>query len=222
MGVAGFRGAKGGVSMALGVAGALYGLVAAAAAALGISAGASVGTLALLEGLPAAGAFSSTGAGTGSPSGLPVAVTPPAPITSPGGVVEVPSVMVALYKRAAARTCPGLPWTVLAAIGTVESGNGTSSQPGVHSGSNYAGAQGPMQFEPATFAAYAYPVPGGGVSPPSPYDPTDAVFAAARMLCANGGSNSTGLPAAVFAYNHASWYVDEVMSLSALYRSQDP
>jgi len=50
-----------------------------------------------------------------------------------------------LYERAAA-TCPGLSWTVLAAIGTVESGNGTSNALGVHSGANSAGAEGPMQF----------------------------------------------------------------------------
>ena len=83
------------------------------------------------------------------------------------------------YQQAAS-TCPGLPWTVLAAIGTVESDNGTSTLPGVQSGANSAGAEGPMQFEPATFAAYDEPVPPGGANPPSPYDPTDANYAAAR------------------------------------------
>jgi len=72
--------------------------------------------------------------------------------------------MLTLYQEAA-MTCPGLSWTVLAAIGTVESGNGTSDLPGVHSGANYAGAEGPMQFEPATFAAYGTPVPPGGAVP---------------------------------------------------------
>lgn len=206
--------------MPLGVAGALCGLVVAAAGALGVSAAASAATLSLLTGLPGAGGSSSYQPAVGSPS--PPAVQQASPVTGPGGVVEVPSQMVGLYKQAAVRTCPGLAWTVLAAIGTIESGNGTSTLPGVHSGSNYAGAQGPMQFEPATFAAYDEPVPPGGASPPSPYDPTDAVFAAARMLCANGGSSQAGLPAAVFAYNHASWYVDEVMSLASLYQSQDP
>jgi hypothetical protein len=92
--------------------------------------------------------------------------------TSPSAtaVTQIPSDMLALYQGAAS-TCPGLPWTVLAAIGTVESGNGTSNLPGVHSGANSAGAEGPMQFEPVTFAAYATPVPPGGVNPPSPYDP---------------------------------------------------
>ena len=100
--------------------------------------------------------------------------------------------MLSLY-QAAAVTCPGLPWTVLAAIGTVESGNGTSSLPGVHSGANGAGAEGPMQFEPATFAAYDQPVPPGGADPPSPYDATDAVYAAARMLCADGAAGGADI-----------------------------
>jgi hypothetical protein len=60
--------------------------------------------------------------------------------------------MLGLYQAAAA-TCPGLPWTVLAAIGTIQSANGTSDLPGVASGANAAGAEGPMQMEPATFAA---------------------------------------------------------------------
>ncbi len=122
----------------------------------------------------------------------------------------IPASMLALYEEAAA-TCPGLPWTVLAAIGTVESDNGRSSLPGVHSGSNGAGAEGPMQFEPATFAAYDQPVPPGGATPPSPYDPTDAVYAAARMLCANGAAGGADLPGAVFAYNHDPAYVTQVL-----------
>ena len=124
--------------------------------------------------------------------------------------------MLALYQEAAA-TCPGLPWTVLAAIGTVESGNGTSDVRGVHSGANSAGAKGPMQFEPATFATYDQPVPPGGADPPSPYDPTDAVYAAARDLCANGAENGTNLSAAVFAYNHSQSYVAEVLDLAQSY-----
>jgi cell wall-associated NlpC family hydrolase len=124
--------------------------------------------------------------------------------------------MLSLYQAAAA-TCVGLPWTVLAAIGTVESGNDTSNLPGVHSGANGAGAEGPMQFEPATFAAYDQPVPAGGVSPPSPYDPTDAVYAAARLLCADGAANEADVAAAVFAYNHSSRYVAEILSLAQSY-----
>jgi len=112
--------------------------------------------------------------------------TPSATATS-----AIPPAMLALYQEAAT-TCPGLPWTVLAAIGTVESDNGTSTLPGVSAGQNAAGAMGPMQMLGPTFAAYDTPVPPGGASPPSPYDPTDAVYAAARMLCANGAANGAG------------------------------
>ncbi len=129
---------------------------------------------------------------------------------------NIPTAMLTLYQEAAA-TCPGLPWTVLAAIGTVESGNGTSNLPGVHSGANSAGAEGPMQFEPATFAAYDTPVPPGGADPPSPYDPTDAVYAAARMLCANGAANGANLNQAVYDYNHSQTYVSEVLDLAQTY-----
>ncbi len=93
---------------------------------------------------------------------------------------------------------------MLAAIGTVESDNGQSTLPGVHSGANSAGAEGPMQFEPATFAEYDEPEPPGGADPPSPYDPTDAVYAAARLLCANGAAGGVDLAGAVYAYNHSA------------------
>jgi len=128
----------------------------------------------------------------------------------------IPAGMLSLYEKAAA-TCPGLPWTVLAAIGTVESGNDTSTLPGVHSGANGAGAEGPMQFEPATFAAYDEPVPPGGADPPSPYDATDAVYAAARMLCADGGAGGADISAAVLAYNHSASYVTQVLALAQSY-----
>jgi cell wall-associated NlpC family hydrolase len=118
----------------------------------------------------------------------------------------------------AAQTCPGLPWSVLAGIGTVESGNGQSGLPGVHSGANFAGAEGLMQFEPTTFAEYAT----GPDRPLSPYDPADAIYTAAAMLCARGarGGTGTGIENAVFAYNHAGWYVSEVMSWAAKYAVQ--
>ena len=105
----------------------------------------------------------------------------------------IPPDWLALYQQAAA-TCPGLSWSVLAAIGTVESGNGQSNAPGVRSGANRAGAEGPMQFEPATFAAYATVGPGGA-RPPSPYDPVDAVYTASALLCADG-AGSPSPPAA--------------------------
>jgi len=148
-----------------------------------------------------ASAISFLGVGSGAPSA-------PSAATS-----SIPSAMLALYQEAAA-TCPGLPWTVLAAIGTVESDNGQSTLTGVHGGANAAGAEGPMQFEPATFAAYDEPVPPGGADPPSPYDPTDAVYAAARLLCANGAAGGADVAGAVYAYNHAASYVAQVLALA--------
>jgi cell wall-associated NlpC family hydrolase len=129
---------------------------------------------------------------------------------------SIPPAMLTLYQQAAT-TCPGLPWTILAAIGTVESDNGQSTLPGVRRGANAAGAEGPMQFEPATFAAYDEPVPAGGAVPPSPYDTTDAVYAAARLLCADGASGGADLSGAVYAYNHSASYVSEVLALAQSY-----
>ena len=131
----------------------------------------------------------------------------------------VPTAWVTLYQRAAA-TCPGLSWGVLAAIGTVESDSGRSTAPGVASGSNAAGAEGPMQFERATFTAYATVGPGGA-RPPSPYDPVDAVYTAANLLCADGAGSPTSLAAAVYEYNHSRTYVDTVLIL-ALAIGADP
>jgi hypothetical protein len=141
--------------------------------------------------------------------------TPAGGGTSPA-VATIPPEMLALYQKAAATQCPGMPWQILAAIGDVESGNGTSDLPGVRSGTNYAGAEGPMQFLPATFAAYDTPVPPGGASPPSPYDPADAVYAAARLLCSDGAARGD-YRAAIFAYNHTSAYVAAVWSVAVSY-----
>jgi len=132
----------------------------------------------------------------------------------------VPAAYLALYEQAAA-SCPGLAWEVLAGIGSVESDHGRAPLPGVGSGANFAGAAGPMQFEPATFALYDHPVaadltptPGGTGSV---YDPTDAVWAAARMLCANGAGDPAQVPAALYAYNHSPVYVAQVLATAAAY-----
>ncbi|HET6874604.1 MAG TPA: NlpC/P60 family protein [Acidimicrobiales bacterium] len=140
----------------------------------------------------------------------------PASSATPPGVSRVPMPMLRLYSAAAAR-CPGLSWSVLAAIGTVESDNGRSTAPGVHSGHNSAGAEGPMQFEPATFAAYDEPVPPGGANPPSPYDAVDAVYAAERMLCADVAGTPSRLVQAIYDYNHSTAYVSTVLADARAY-----
>jgi cell wall-associated NlpC family hydrolase len=129
---------------------------------------------------------------------------------------DIPADFLAWY-QAAALTCPGLPWQILAGIGTVESDNGQSDAKGVHAGANFAGAEGPMQFEPATFAQYA--VNGDPGQPLSPYDPQDAIWTAAAMLCADGarGGTQAGIRRAIFAYNHATWYVNEVLAWASKY-----
>jgi cell wall-associated NlpC family hydrolase len=159
-----------------------------------------------------------SGAGGETSAGSSGATSSAGPGRSAPGPV-VPAAWLALYRQAAG-TCPGLSWSVVAAIGTVESDNGQSTAPGVWSGANGAGAEGPMQFEPATFAAYARVGPGG-MQPPSPYDPVDAVYSATAMLCADGAGAGATLRAAVEAYNHSGTYVDTVLSLS-LAIGEDP
>jgi cell wall-associated NlpC family hydrolase len=131
----------------------------------------------------------------------------------------IPAGYLAWYMNAA-RTCPGLPWAVLAGIGMVESDHGQSTLPGVQSGANSAGAEGPMQILPATFAAYAVNADPG--QPLTPYDPADAIYTAARILCASGarGGTDAGIEQAIFAYNHASWYVTDVLAWAMRYATQ--
>jgi Transglycosylase SLT domain len=122
-----------------------------------------------------------------------------------------PDSYLALFQESAAQYCPGLSWTVLAAIGQIESGDGANTGPST------AGALGPMQFLPSTWAVWG--IDGfGDTGPPDIMNPYDAVPSAAELLCANGAAQGgQGLRQAIFAYNHATWYVDEVLSLAAEY-----
>jgi hypothetical protein len=134
----------------------------------------------------------------------------------PASLASIPARYLTWY-RDAARTCPGLSWEVLAGIGTMESDNGRSTARGVHKGKNRKGAEGPMQFEPSTFVEYA--VRADPSRPLTPYDPADAIFTAARMLCADGaaGGSPTRIRQAIFAYNHACWYVRDVLAIATRY-----
>jgi hypothetical protein len=132
-------------------------------------------------------------------------------------LTDIPADYLSLYQQAAT-TCHGLHWVILAAIGKIETDHGRSTLPGVHSGSSSAGAQGPMQFLPTTFAAYNHPIPPGGATPPSPYHPHDAIHAAANYLCASGARDGRDIHAAIWNYNHADWYVDQVLAQADLYR----
>jgi len=152
----------------------------------------------------------------GAVTALTAAEPNPAAATADGGatVADIPPGMLTLY-QGAARSCPGLPWSVLAAIGKIETDHGRSQLPGVHTGENSAGAGGPMQFLAATWAAYG--VDTDGDTPPDRYDPADAIYSAAAYLCANGAGQPGGLNNAVFAYNHAEWYVRQVLAQAAAY-----
>ncbi|WP_243657712.1 C40 family peptidase [Parafrankia sp. BMG5.11] len=131
---------------------------------------------------------------------------------------DIPADYLNLYMRAAA-TCPGLSWTTLAAIGKVESDHGRSRLPGVVSGTNSAGAAGPMQFLAGTFAEVVarHPLPAGGASPPSLYNAQDAVYAAAFYLCDN--HVAADLTGALWAYNHSDAYVAQVVTQATEYSS---
>jgi Transglycosylase SLT domain len=127
----------------------------------------------------------------------------------------VPADWLDLFKESAAQYCPGLSWTVLAAIAEIESGDGANDGP------SSAGALGPMQFLPSTWAIWGT----DGFGPPGPPDimnPLDAVPSAAQLLCASGGGNTASLSGAIFSYNHATWYVNEVLALASEYAQNNP
>ncbi|MCZ7458266.1 C40 family peptidase [Streptomyces sp. WMMC940] len=138
--------------------------------------------------------------------------------TSPSkhALADIPARMLALYQRAAPE-CPGLSWTILAAIGKVETDH--ARHPTMVSS---AGAVGPMQFLPSTFTTYAHPVPPGGKMPPTPWDPVDAVYAAARLLCVNGAKNGKNLRRALWHYNHSDTYVNQVLKIADRYATAAP
>ncbi|MHB8437947.1 MAG: C40 family peptidase [Acidimicrobiales bacterium] len=134
-------------------------------------------------------------------------------------VGDIPARYVSLFVNGALAQCPGLSWSVLAGIGKVESDFGRSKLPGVSSGANSAGAEGPMQFEPATFRAYKVVAPGGA-DPASPYDPADAVYSAAHLLCVDGAAHAATLYDSIFDYNHSDAYVQLVLAYAAQYAGE--
>lgn len=120
-------------------------------------------------------------------------------------IVQPPAAERLLRHYRAAEHAIGVPWEYLAAIHLVETRMGRIR------GTSTAGAEGPMQFLPSTFAAYGE---GGDIN-----DPRDAIFAAARLLRANGAPGD--LAAALWSYNHHDNYVQAV-SAYAQAMERDP
>jgi murein DD-endopeptidase MepM/ murein hydrolase activator NlpD len=155
------------------------------------------------------------GTGLATPLFLPSFETPnlagsvalPASLSTPPAVPAQlsSSELLSLWQRAG--DAYSIPWQVLAAINKVESNFGRNMGP------SSAGAIGWMQFMPSTWVEWGIDANGDGVA--DPWNPDDAVFSAARYLAAAGGA--TDLPRAVYSYNHADWYVNEVLGLADLY-----
>jgi murein DD-endopeptidase MepM/ murein hydrolase activator NlpD len=101
----------------------------------------------------------------------------------------------------------GIPWQVLAAINKIESNFGGNMGP------SSAGAVGWMQFMPSTWLRWGVDADGDGIA--DPWNAADAIFSAARYLAAAGGQSD--ISRSVFAYNHADWYVREVLDLANVY-----
>jgi membrane-bound lytic murein transglycosylase B len=133
------------------------------------------------------------------------------PTPSQAAIADIPPSYLRLYRQAAIRN--RIPWSVLAAIGKVESDHGRVRLPGVRSGSNWAGACGPMQIGcvPHSKAGNAWARYGHG----RPHDPANAIPAAARYLVDHGARRN--LDRALYAYNHSWSYVARVKQLAGRY-----
>jgi murein DD-endopeptidase MepM/ murein hydrolase activator NlpD len=137
----------------------------------------------------------------------------PAPIGVPNFIIEsfeIPPFLLPIYQ--ACGTEYGIPWQVLAAINKIETNFGTNMGPST------AGAIGWMQFLPSSWEAYGLDANGDGRK--DPYNPVDAICAAAHLLKISGGGSD--LYKAIFTYNHADWYVQEVLADARAYGKLPP
>jgi hypothetical protein len=127
---------------------------------------------------------------------------------------DIPSAYLRLYVAAA--RAYRIDWAVLAAIGKVECDHGRAPDASCTRAraTNSAGAGGPMQFLASTWASYGRDGDSDGSA--SRWDPADAIYSAARYLAASGAPGEDSR--AIFAYNHARWYVEEVERWAARYR----
>ena len=152
------------------------------------------------------------------------------PPASSGARDSVPPDYLTLFQATGRRY--GVPWVILAGIGKVESDDGRSTLPGVHSGANAFGAAGPMQIgiggaagnqwggapvHPAGERVNGVAADGNGDGTASVYDPADAIAGAAKYLLEHGVQSDPA--GAIFAYNHSASYVQLVMSFAGTYAS---
>ena len=131
-----------------------------------------------------------------------------APVGVPNFVIDsfsIPPFLLPIYQ--ACGTQYGIPWEVLASINRIETAFGTNLNV------SSAGALGWMQFIPSSWEAYGVDANNDGRK--DPYNPVDAICAAGNYLEAAGGQED--LSRAIFAYNHADWYVDEVLLYARQY-----
>jgi len=155
-----------------------------------------------------------TGAGR-TPEGLPTSDNPTLSIALPGAApigvpnffiekFRIPPFLLPIYQAAGIEY--GVRWEILAAINEIETDYGRNLNV------SSAGAQGWMQFMPATWKSYG--VDANRDRKRDPYNPVDAIFAAARYLKAAGADKD--IRKAIFAYNHADWYVESVLMRARL------
>jgi Transglycosylase SLT domain/Peptidase family M23 len=160
------------------------------------------------EGSDGGSQFGDGGAPTSANPSTTIAPFGPTPIGVPNFVIdsfEIPPFLLPIYQ--ACGTEYGIPWEVLASINKIETAFGTNLN------ISSAGAMGWMQFIPSSWEMYGVDANGDGRK--DPYNPVDAICAAANYLKAAGGTED--LYNAIFAYNHADWYVQEVLLYARAY-----
>ncbi len=157
--------------------------------------------------------FGNGGAPTTANPSTTIAPFGPAPIGVPNFIIdsfEIPPFLLPIYQ--ACGTEYGIPWQVLASINKIETAFGTNLNV------SSAGAMGWMQFIPSSWEMYGLDANGDGRK--DPYNPVDAICAAANYLKAAGAEDN--LYDAIFAYNHADWYVQEVLLYARAYGKLPP
>jgi hypothetical protein len=148
------------------------------------------------------------------------------PLPQSASVADIPASYLAAYQAAGRRSAIGEEgWSYLAAIGKIESDHGRSAAPGVRSGQNAHGCcAGPMQIDNGGGSGQGtwgvYRADGDADGRMDIYDVDDAVATAANYLRASGAP--ADWKRALFAYNHANWYVEKVTRQAAEYRHAPP